>query len=111
GRGEASKAPGLIRAFGSRGIVVHGANPARAAWLVEALGPQILALPCVGEPTLADLEAALTAARAHHPDWVVALGGGAALDLGKALAGLIPAPEGAMEHLEVVGKGLPLHAD
>jgi alcohol dehydrogenase class IV len=41
----------------------------------------------------------------------VALGGGAALDLGKALAGLIPAPEGAMEHLEVVGKGRPLYAD
>lgn len=111
GRGEAAKAPGLIRAYGSRGIVVHGANPARAAWLVDALGSQTLALPCAGEPTLADLEAALTAARAHHPDWVVALGGGAALDLGKALAGLIPAPEGAMEHLEVVGKGLPLQAD
>ncbi len=111
GRGEAAKAPALIRACGPRGVVVHGANPARAAWLVEALGPDTLALPCVGEPTLADLETGLTAARAHRPDWVVSLGGGAALDLGKALAGLIPAPGGPMEHLEVVGKGLPLKAD
>lgn len=111
GRGEAAKAPALIRAFGPRGVVVHGANPARAAWLVEALGPDTLALPCAGEPTLADLETGLTAARAHRPDWVVSLGGGAALDLGKALAGLIPAPDGPMEHLEVVGKGLPLKAD
>ncbi|NJS37896.1 MAG: iron-containing alcohol dehydrogenase, partial [Rhodobacteraceae bacterium] len=31
GRGVAAKAPGLIRAFGARGVVVHGANPARAA--------------------------------------------------------------------------------
>lgn len=110
GRGEAVKASGLIRAFGPRGVVVHGANPARAAWLVHALGPGTLTLPCAGEPTLADLETALAAARAHRPDWVAALGGGAALDLGKALAGLIPAPDGPMEHLEVVGKGLPLKA-
>jgi len=111
GRGEAAKAPGLIRAFGPRGVLVHGANAGRAAWLREALGPGTLALACPGEPTLTDLETALTAARAHRPDWVAAMGGGAALDLGKALAGLIPAPNGPMEHLEVVGKGLPLTAD
>lgn len=110
GRGETAKAPALIRAFGPRGVVVHGANPTRAAWLVEALGDGTLALPCKGEPTLADLEDALTAARGHRPDWVVSLGGGAALDLGKALAGLVPARDGPMEHLEVVGKGLPLKA-
>jgi alcohol dehydrogenase class IV len=111
GRGEAAKAPALIRAFGARGVLVHGANPDRAAWLIRALGPDTLALPCSGEPTLTDLTTALAVAREHRPDWVVALGGGAALDLGKALAGLIPAPDGPMEHLEVVGKGLPLKAD
>jgi alcohol dehydrogenase class IV len=36
------------------------------------------------------------------------LGGGAVLDMGKALAALIPAPGGIMDHLEVVGRGLPL---
>lgn len=108
GRGEAAKAPALIRAFGPRGIIVHGANPARAAWLVDTLGTEVLALPCAGEPTLADLETALTAARIHRPDWVASLGGGAALDLGKALAALIPAPDGPMAHLEVVGQGFPL---
>lgn len=111
GRGEAAKAPDLIRPFGAHVVVVHGANPARAAWLATALGPETLALPCAGEPTLADLEAALAEARTHRPDCVVALGGGAALDLGKALAALIPAPDGPMAHLEVVGKGLPLKAD
>lgn len=111
GRGEAAKAPALIHAFGRRGVVVHGANPARAAWLVEALGPETLALPCPGEPTLTDLDAALAVARAHRPGWVCAFGGGAALDLGKALAALIPAPDGPMAHLEVVGQGLPLKVD
>jgi hypothetical protein len=111
GRGEAAKAPGLIRAFGSCGVVVHGANPSRAAWLIDALGPEVLAFSCAGEPTLGDLETALAAARAHRPAWVVAIGGGAALDLGKALAALCPAPDGPMEHLEVVGMGQPLKAD
>lgn len=111
GRGEAAKAPGLIRALGSRGLVIHGSNPTRAAWLIEALGAEATPLACKGEPTLADLTAALDGARAHRPDWVVAIGGGAVIDLGKALAALIPAPDGPMEHLEVVGKGLPLKAD
>lgn len=110
GRGEAAKAPGLIRAFGARGVLVHGANPARAGWLVAGLGPDVLTIGCSGEPTLPDLLAALNLARAHRPDWVVALGGGAALDMGKALAGLIPAPGDPMQHLEIVGQALPLTA-
>ncbi len=111
GRGEAAKAPALIRAFGPRGIIVHGANPARAQWLIGALqaaGCNVLALACTTEPTLPMLQDALTQARPFHPDWVAAIGGGATLDLGKALAALIPAPGGPMDHLEVVGKALPL---
>jgi alcohol dehydrogenase class IV len=113
GRGEAAKAPALIAAFGARGLIVHGANATRAAWLIDALhaaGVETLALPCPSEPTLPMLEAALTTARPFAPHWVTALGGGAALDLGKALAALIPAPTHPLDHLEVVGKGLPLAA-
>ncbi len=111
GRGEAGQAPAILRSFGPRGVIVHGANAARAAWLVGALGPEVLALPCAGEPTLDDLLTALQVVKGYRPDWVAALGGGAALDMGKALAALIPAPDGPMQHLEVVGKGLPLVAD
>jgi alcohol dehydrogenase class IV len=111
GRGEAQKAPGLIRSFGPRGIVVHGSNASRAAWLTDALGPGTLAVAAKGEPTLADLLAALDLARDWRPYWVAAIGGGAALDLGKALAALIPAADGPLEHLELVGKGRPLVAD
>lgn len=113
GRGEAAKAPALIRAFGPRGLIVHGANPARAQWLIDALhatGAQTLALACISEPTLPMLEQALEQARPFRPDWVTALGGGATLDLGKALAALIPAPGSPLDHLEVVGKALPLAA-
>ena len=111
GRGEAQKAPAALRALGPRGVLVHGANPARAAWLLDGLraeGAEVLAIACGSEPTLPMLEAALARAKGFGADWVAALGGGAALDLGKALAGLIPAPGGIMDHLEVVGRGLPL---
>ncbi|KRW96629.1 iron-containing alcohol dehydrogenase [Paracoccus sp. MKU1] len=111
GRGEAQKAPALIRAHGRRGVLVHGADPARATWLLDALraeGAELLTVACGAEPTLPMLEAALAETKGFGADWVAALGGGAALDLGKALAALIPAPGGIMDHLEVVGRGLPL---
>ena len=111
GRGQAAQAAALATAYGPRGLVVHGATPARAASLIDALGPQTLTLSCPSEPTLAMLEQATALARDHRPDWVLAIGGGAVLDMGKALAALIPAPGGAMDHLEIVGRALPLFTD
>ena len=111
GRGEAAKAPGLIRAYGGRGLLVHGADRSRAEWLIDALGSGVLTIACRGEPTLPDLMAALVQSRDWQPDWVVALGGGAVLDLGKALAALIPASGDPMQHLELVGNAQPLTTD
>ncbi len=111
GRAEAAKAPALIRAFGDQGVVVHGATPLRAAWLINALrdaGCAVTPVACAQEPTLAMLEAALAKVRGLSPQWVVAIGGGAVLDMGKALAGLIPAPAPAIDYLEIVGRGLVL---
>lgn len=111
GRGVAAQAPALIAGLGGRVLVVHGASAARAAWLMSgltALGAGVQGLPCPGEPDLPMLEAALVRARRFAPQVVVGLGGGAALDLAKALAALIPAPGGPMDHLEVVGRALPL---
>lgn len=113
GRGEAAKAVPFLAALGSRGVLVHGASADRAAWLVRdlrAAGLGLVTLACPEEPSLATLNAAVATARAAGVDWVAGLGGGAALDLAKALAALVPAPGGVMDHLEVVGKGLPLHA-
>jgi alcohol dehydrogenase class IV len=110
GRGRVSQAAEAALRHGPRGIVVHGANPSRAAGVLAALGPHALSLPCASEPTLEMLDSAVLAARAHDPDWVLAIGGGAALDMGKALAPLIPSPSPAMDHLEIVGRALPLAA-
>ncbi|MCB6178570.1 iron-containing alcohol dehydrogenase [Rhodobacter sp. Har01] len=115
GRGTAARAPVLIRAWGPRGVLVHGGSARRADWLLAALraeGAEITVVSCPTEPTLPLLEVALARLRTGPaPAWVVAIGGGAAMDFGKALAALLPAPGGPMDHLEVVGKGLPLTAN
>jgi alcohol dehydrogenase class IV len=113
GRNEAAKAPKLISGFGSKGVLVHGANPARAAWLLDALaaeGCTVHAITCDQEPTLAMLETALATLRDLRPSWVVAIGGGAAMDMGKALAALIDAPAPPQDYLEINGPGLSLTA-
>lgn len=114
GRGEAAAAVAEIAAIGRRLLVVHGRDPARADWLIRALAGQGVAVvghSCPAEPDLPMLEAALAAARAARVEGVVSLGGGAAIDLGKAVAALTPAPGDPLDHLEVVGRGRPLAAD
>ena len=112
GRGEAARAPERIAALGRRGILVHGASAARAAWLTEALEDraEVLALSCAAEPDLAAVIAGTEEARRFRPDWVAAIGGGAALDFGKAIAALVSVVTPVTDHLEVVGRGLPLSA-
>lgn len=111
GRGASADAAARITSFGANIALIHGASGARAAWLIDALataGARVTPLPCPSEPTLAMLEDALATLRPKHIDAVVGFGGGAPLDLAKALAGLIPADGMPLDHLEVVGKGLPL---
>ena len=113
GRGEAARAASEIKALGNRIFVVHGADGSRADWLVKALratGRGVLTQACPGEPNLALLDRATQAARDFEANVCVGIGGGAALDLAKAVAALTPAPGNAMDHLEVVGRALPLVA-
>lgn len=115
GRGEALAAVPEILSFGTRIVLVHGRSPARAAPMAAALvsaGAKIHTEVCASEPDLPMLIAALDRARRFGAQVVLAVGGGAVLDLGKALAGLLPAPDpDPLEHLEVVGRGNPLAVD
>ena len=113
GRGQARQAAELAAGFGRRAFVVHGRDPSRAAWLLRDLataGVEGAAFACPKEPDLPLLLGALEAARAHDADLVLGLGGGAALDLAKAVAALAPGQGDPLDHLEGVGKGLPLTA-
>ncbi|MEP2506978.1 MAG: iron-containing alcohol dehydrogenase [Paracoccaceae bacterium] len=108
GRGVANEAADQIAAFGRRVLLVHGANTTRADWLANALGDRAARFSVSGEPDTDIVQSGVDAARAHCADVVVALGGGAVVDAGKAVAALAPGASAMLDHLEVVGRGLPL---
>ena len=111
GSGQSKHAANLITAFGSTVMVVHGASHMRVEWLLNDVlerGGDVSCLSCPDEPSLMLLETAVDVARAIQPDVVVSVGGGSAIDLGKAVAALTPAMGQAIEYLEVIGAGKKL---
>ena len=113
GRGTSARAVELVLERGRRVVLVHGARADRADWLrsdLEGQGGEVTLLACPSEPDLPGLEAAVAGLRAMRPQVIVALGGGSAIDMGKALAALLPGTSSPLDHLEGVGKGLPLMA-
>lgn len=109
GRGQAVQAAGRIAALGNRVLLVQGGNPARSDWLARALaGCQVTRFSVPREPDAELVQAGVDLARQAGVQVVVALGGGAVIDAGKAISALMPAPRPMMDHLEVVGLGLPL---
>ncbi|ETX30831.1 iron-containing alcohol dehydrogenase [Roseivivax isoporae] len=114
GRGEARAAVPDLARLGPGILLVHGATGARAAWLRDALaaeGCDVAPFAVPGEPDVALVAAGVDAARQAGARAVVAIGGGAVIDAGKAIAALVPATRPLLHHLEVVGRGLPLDAD
>lgn len=59
-----------------------------------------------GEPTLESVNAALVRGKQYAPDAVIGLGGGSAIDAGKALSGLLRNEEALENYLEGVGTGV-----
>ena len=114
GAGRAAAAPAEIAALGvTRALLVTGRDPSRAAPLLEGLsrlGVTAVPFRVPGEPTVALAREGTSLARAERCDGVVALGGGSALDCAKAVAGLAGTGAEVLDHLEVIGRGLPLPA-
>ncbi len=111
GPGVAQTLPEWARRFGSRPFLVHGKDPARHAPLLEALREAELSVApfsVSGEPSTDDARQATEQARAHGADVVIGLGGGSAVDLGKAVSGLLGNGGDPLQYLEVVGQGKPL---
>lgn len=108
GEGTAAMLPELVRSFGSRPLVVTGARRERAEWLIAALSAETFAAP--GEPTVELMREGARRAQEAGGDVIVALGGGSAIDAGKAIAALATNGGEPLEFLEVVGKGRAITA-
>ncbi len=110
GRGCCDQVAGEIAALGRRVLLLRGthARADRLASELTGLGCDVTTIRTQGEPTLTQLDMLLITARAATPQVVVGLGGGAVMDMAKALAALAPASSNPLDHLEIVGRGQPL---
>lgn len=93
-----------IAAMGSRVLLIRGRS---VAW-VDELESELTHLDCnlevvfsAGEPDLDDVRRAVSVARDHSAECVVSVGGGATLDLGKAVAGLCVSEGDVADYLEL----------
>ncbi len=103
GEGTAATLPELVRSFGARPLVVSGALTGRVAWLVSALSAEVFAVP--GEPTVNLVREGARRVQESACDVIVSLGGGSAIDAGKAIAAIAANGGEPLDFLEVVGKG------
>jgi alcohol dehydrogenase class IV len=106
GEGTAATLPELAATFGARALVVTGASTSRTAALVSALSAETFAVP--GEPTVGLVREGARRVQDAACDVVISLGGGSAIDAGKAIAAVATNGGEPLEFLEVVGKGRAL---
>ena len=111
GAGTVREIPSAAAAFGRRALVVTGGSAERAAPLVRGLqsaGVECVSFAAAGEPTVELIRAGAHRLREERCEFVIAFGGGSALDTGKALAALASNPGDPLDYLEVIGRGQPL---
>lgn len=111
GAGTLREAPAIVAGWGTRALLVTGKSPSRAGALASALraaGVEAEPFPVSGEPSVPLVREGIALARKLGAQAVVALGGGSALDAGKAIAGLAANEGDLLDYLEVVGKGKSL---
>ncbi|WP_295311775.1 iron-containing alcohol dehydrogenase [Roseobacter sp.] len=113
GRDTADQAVAAVTGFGKNVLLVRGGS---VPWVdgfevaLGAAGAGVTTVFCRAEPDLPALEAALDAGRSAGAEVVVSVGGGAVIDMGKAVAALLPGNAPVLDHLEGVGAGKPLTA-
>jgi alcohol dehydrogenase len=96
GLGCLSQLPSLIRALGQRALLVSGRSALHRSGLLQrtldqlqAAGVQTVLYDAVPqEPTLDVVQSALDTAREEQADVIIGMGGGSAIDVGKAAAAL-----------------------
>ena len=108
GEGTAASLPDLARSFGTRPLVVTGSSTERAAALISALSAETFAV--ASEPTVELIRDGARKVKDAGCDVVISMGGGSAIDTGKAIASIATNGGEPLEFLEVVGKGRAITA-
>ncbi len=115
GAGSLAQVPDIVAGHGARALLVTGGrsfreSPQRArleSGLADAGITLVGTTTVQGEPGPDDVAGPLQRYRDSGIDVVLGVGGGAAIDTAKAIAGLLRTGTELMDHLEGVGRGLP----
>ncbi len=108
GCGMSKKLGEYAAVYGKKALVVLGLRAELAAAMLESLsgqGVEFVILRVSGEPSIEVVENGLQKAKDAGVDLVIGIGGGSALDTGKAIAVLLTNPGMMMDYLEVIGQG------
>jgi alcohol dehydrogenase class IV len=111
GPGVSREVAPLAKESGRRVLVVTGRSTQRAHPLLKSLADHGLACATFvipGEPTTDSVSAGVQAARNERCDLIIGIGGGSAIDAGKAIAALLTNPGALQDYLEVIGRGQQL---
>lgn len=118
GRGTVKKLPELCLNIGKNILIVAGGSVKRNGTLdalaeglkLKAINYTLFESPS-GEPTVSAVDSAVNTGRQAESDAVIGIGGGSALDIAKAAAGLIPNSGRVRDYLEGVGAGAKMVND
>jgi alcohol dehydrogenase class IV len=111
GDGTLKEIGNIAREFGTRALVVTGKDASRAAHLITFLkeaNVDAVSFAIVGEPKTTDVQAGVKRAKEQQCQMVISLGGGSAIDGGKAIAAIMTNTGDLLDYLEVIGKAQPL---
>lgn len=124
GWGERRQLGELAALLGTRAFLVSGSRTLQSLpqWneMLDSLAAAGITVEpivvCAAEPTIDDVDAAAGIVRQLVPrpgDFVLGIGGGAALDLAKAIAAMAttPTPQSVRNYLEGIGTGQTLQTD
>lgn len=103
GEGTAATLPELAHTFGSRPLVVTGASTDRATPVVSGL--RVVFFAVRGEPTIETVREGARRVVDAGCDIVISIGGGSAIDAGKAIAAVATNGGEPMDFVEGLGRG------
>jgi alcohol dehydrogenase class IV len=111
GAGTVGEAASAAKEMGQRAFLVTGASRERhrhVADLLQSNGVETTPFTVVQEPGITLVQQGIELARHAGCDLVIAVGGGSAIDAGKAVAALLTNEGMLIDYLEVIGGGRPL---
>jgi len=111
GAGSIKEASKSVEDWGKKALLVVGNSAERTSSLIDDLSTQginVTTFHVTGEPTVELALEGVMSARQNGCEFVIGMGGGSALDAGKAIAALLTNPGEPFDYLEVVGKGQSL---